>query len=91
MSRHQSLDKHVKLSITWVKTLPGVTKIVIGFSESCRHRYSPGHIRFKSNVEGGIKINAYSGNGVTDLFIKIYPITEREKVKIAIQKRFERE
>jgi hypothetical protein len=42
------------------------------------------------NVEGGIKINAYSGNGVTDLFIKIEPIAEREIVKELIQKRFDR-
>jgi hypothetical protein len=90
MSKHQSLDKHVKLNITWVKTLPAVTKIVIGFSEACRHKYPPGHIRFKSDVDGGIKINGYSGKGVTDLFIKIDPITERENVKMAIQKRFER-
>ena len=90
MSKHQSLDKHVKLNITWVKTLPGVAKIVIGFSEACRHKYPPGHIRFKTDVDGGIKINAYSGKGVTDLFIKIEPISERENVKMAIQKRFER-
>lgn len=88
MSRHQTLDKHVKLNINWIKTLPAVTKIVIGFSESCRHRYAPGHIRFKSDVDGGIKINAYSGKGVTDIFIKIDPIIEREKVKVAILKRF---
>jgi hypothetical protein len=30
MSKHQSLDKHVKQNITWVKTLPGVSKVVIG-------------------------------------------------------------
>ncbi len=90
MSRHQTLDKHVKLNMIWVKTLPAVSKIVIGISEACRHKYPPGHIRFKLDVEGGIKINAYSGKGVTDLFIKIEPITERENVKIAIQKRFER-
>lgn len=88
MSRHQTLDKHVKLNINWVKALPAVAKIVIGFSESCRHKYAPGHIRFKSDVDGGIKINAYSGKGVTDIFIKIDPITERENVKTAILNRF---
>lgn len=90
MSKHKTLDKHVKLNITWIKTLHSVTKIVIGISEACRHKYPPGHIRFKMDVDGGIKINAYSGKGVTDLFIKIDPISDREKVKIAIAKRFER-
>ena len=89
MGRHQSLDSHVKKSLAWLKTLPGVAKIVIGISESCRHRFAPGFIRFKLDVEGGIKINAYSGNGVTDLFIKIDPLSERENVKNALRKRFD--
>ena len=88
MSKHKSLDKHVKQSIEWVKTLPGIAKIVIGISESCRHKYAPGFIRFKMDVDGGITINAYSGNGVTNLFIKIDPISERENVKNLISKRF---
>ena len=90
MGRHQSLDSHVKKNLQWVQRLPAVTKVVIGISESCRHRFPPGYIRFKSDVEGGIKINAYSGNGVTDLFVKIDPISERENVKIALAKRFNR-
>lgn len=90
MGRHQSLDSHVKKNLQWLQGLPAVTKVVIGISESCRHRFPPGYIRFKSDVEGGIKINAYSGNGVTDLFVKIDPISEREAVKIALAKRFNR-
>jgi hypothetical protein len=90
VGRHQSLDKHVKLNIEWIKTIPAVSKVVIGISESCRHKYAPGHIRTKMDVEGGIKVNAYSGNGVTDIFIKIEPISEREKVKERIKERFER-
>lgn len=86
--RHTTLDKHVKRSVAWIATIPAVTKIVLGFSESCRHRYSPGHIRFRMNVRGGIKVNAYSGKGVTDIFIKIDPITEREEVKLKIANRF---
>lgn len=90
MGRHQSLDSHVKKSLQWLQGIPGVAKVVIGISESCRHRFPPGYIRFKLDVEGGIKINGYSGNGVTDLFIKIEPITEREKVKLVISQRFNR-
>jgi hypothetical protein len=90
MSKHKSLDKNVKQNIDWIKMQPYVTKIVIGISESCRHKYPPGHIRIRMDVEGGIKVNAYSGNGVTDIFIKIEPISERENIKALIQKRFER-
>ena len=40
------------------------------------------------DVAGGIKINAYSGNGVMDIFVKIDPITEREAVKEKIKFRY---
>ncbi|HSX20272.1 MAG TPA: hypothetical protein VLG38_03995 [Gammaproteobacteria bacterium] len=86
--RHTSLDKHVKRSVLWIESIPSVTKVVLGFSESCRHRYSPGQIRFKQNVRGGIKVNAYSGNGVTDIFIKIDPNEDRDNVKQMIEDRF---
>ena len=86
--RHTTLDKHVKRSVAWLETIPSVAKVVLGFSESCRHRYAPGHIRFKMNVRGGIKVNAYSGRGVTDMFIKIEPIEERDAIKQMIINRF---
>ncbi len=86
--RHTSLDKHVKHSIAWLTSVPMVKKIVLGFSESCRHKYAPGYLRFKRNVSGGIKINAYSGNGVTDIFVKIDPIESRDMVKQLIAEKF---
>jgi hypothetical protein len=86
--RHTTLDKHVKRSVAWIESIPAVNKVVLGFSESCRHRYPPGHIRFKMNVRGGIKVNAYSGRGVTDIFIKVDPISERDDVKQKIANRF---
>ena len=86
--RHTSLDKHLKPSIAWIEAIPAVSKVVLGFAESCRHKYPPGHIRWKQDVAGGIKINAYSGNGVIDIFLKIDPITECDEVKQLIARRF---
>lgn len=86
--RHTSLDKHLKPSIAWIETIPWVSRVVLGFAESCRHKYSPGHIRWKQDVAGGIKINAYSGNGIIDIFIKIEPISHRNEVKELLLKRF---
>jgi len=40
------------------------------------------------NVRGGFKVNAYSGRGVTDIFIKIDPIEDREIVKYMLVNRF---
>ncbi len=86
--RHRSLDKHVKRSVAWISTIHSVSKIVLGFSESCRHKYPPGHIRFRMNVSGGFKVNAYSGRGITDIFIKIDPIEDRELVKTMLIEHF---
>lgn len=86
--RHTSIDKHLKKNILWIENLPGVQKVVLGFSEACRHKYPPGHIRFKADVEGGIKLNTYSGKGVTDAFVRIEPIEQREAIKQLITKRF---
>lgn len=86
--KHKSMGKALKRSVQWLESLPSVTKVVLGFSESCRHKYAPGHIRFKMDVDGGIKINGYSGNGVTDIFVKIDPIEERESIKALLLEKF---
>ena len=86
--KHTTLDKSLRPSVHWVEKLPGVTKVVLGFSKACRHRYSPGIIRYRNDVDGGIKANGYSGNGVMDLFIRISPIEERESIKTKIAKKF---
>ncbi len=87
--RHTSVDKHLKNNLLWIEKIPAVQKVVLGISEACRHKYPPGHIRFKMDVDGGIKVVSYSGKGVTDIFIKIDPITEREQVKSMIAGRFQ--
>jgi hypothetical protein len=86
--RHRSVDKHLKNNILWIEKLPGVNKVVLGISEACRHKYPPGHIRFKMNVEGGIKVTGYSGKGVTDMFIRIDPPVLIEEIKLKIAERF---
>ncbi len=87
--RHTSLDKHLKNNILWIENLPAVQKVILGISEACRHKYSPGHIRFKMDVNGGIKAIGYSGTGVVDIFIRIDPISAREQIKTKIAERFE--
>jgi hypothetical protein len=86
--KHQSITADLKKSIRWLESIEGVTKIVIGLSEACRHKYPPGHLRFKSDANGGIKINAYSGNGVVNMFIRIDPISERDAIKAKIAEQF---
>jgi len=82
------MGKALKRSIQWLEGIPSIKKVVLGFSECCRHKYAPGFLRFKSDVDGGIKINGYSGSGVTDIFVKIEPIDQRETVKALLLKKF---
>jgi len=82
------MGKDLKRSVKWLETIPSIKKVVLGFSEACRHKYAPGCIRFKMDVDGGIKVNGYSGKGVTDIFIKIEPIENREKIKAMLLKKF---
>ena len=86
--KHKSLDKKLKKSIRWIYKQKSVSKIVIGFSENCRHKYPPGFIKFKKNASAGIKVNGYSGKGITDIFIKIDPILNRDRIKKKLFKYF---
>lgn len=88
LGRHRSLDKELKRSIKWLLTNKYVDKVVLGFSECCRHKYAPGFIKYRIDVPAGIKANGYSGKGVTDLFVKISPIEKREHVKEYILTKF---
>lgn len=85
--RHKSMDKDLKRSVRWLENLAGIEKVILSFSEACRHKYPPGTLRFKQDVDGGIKINGYSGKGVTDIFVKIHPINQRDTIKSILKKR----
>lgn len=87
-AKHTTLDKHLKSNVLWIEHLSGVQKVVLGFSQACRHKYPPGHIRITHSVEGGLKAIGYSGKGVIDLFIRIDPIEERERIEAKIAERF---
>ena len=88
--KHKSLDKNLKKSIKWIYLQKSVKKIILGLSKNCRHRYKPGYIKFKNNVTAGIKVNGYSGKGITDIFIKINPIKDRNSLKKKIFKYFKK-
>lgn len=69
--KHKSVDKELKPSITWLEAQPEVAKVVLCLCESARHAFPPGSLRYRNDVPGGIKLNAYGGNGVIDVFVKV--------------------
>lgn len=86
-AKHRSACCDLDRSLRWLESFEEVKKLVLGLTENCRHKYTPGHIRFKSNVSAGIKVNGYSGNGVIDIFIRIEP-DDVEFIKTKIIERF---
>lgn len=85
--KHKSATKDLDRSIRWLEGLNDVKKVVLGRTESCRHSFTPGHVRCKQNVFGGFKANGYSGNGVIDLFVRCDE-DRRESLRKQIQKRY---
>lgn len=45
-------------------------KIILGRPESARHKYAPGTVRFSKDLDGGIEVKAYDGNGLRKIFIR---------------------
>ena len=85
--QHTSVSRELKQAIKWLESLPYVTKVVFGRCEGCRHAYSPGTIRYSGDAPGGIKIKAYSGNGVMDIYAKVDAAHKDTLIKL-MQERF---
>ena len=86
--QHKSLDKELNLSVKWLESFECVTKVVLGLTENCRHKFPPGHLKIQMNKDGGMKLKGYSGNGVVDIFVKVDPIEKLESVKTLLRERF---
>lgn len=84
---HTSVEKELKQAIKWLESLPYAQKVVFGRVESCRHTYSPGTLRYSGDAPGGIKIKAYGGIGIMDIYAKVLPTYKDILIK-AIQERF---
>lgn len=69
--RHNNLSKEIKPSVLWIESLAFVKKVILGPCEAARHSFTPGFIRFQMDWLGGLKLIAYTGNGVMKLFIQI--------------------
>lgn len=85
--QHQSLCHAADRSVRWLEMFECVEKVILGRSESCRHKYAPGTIRLTTEVEAGFKIKIYGGTGVTDGYLYL-PTDCRAVIQLEIAKRF---
>jgi hypothetical protein len=67
--RHTSLCSSSDRTIKRLESSPFITKIILGKSENCRHKYSPGTLKIQREENAGFKVNCYGGNGVTTIYI----------------------
>ena len=76
--RHKSVPREIKRSLTAV--LPKSAKIVMNDICSCRHAYAPGTLRVTEETPNGLKIRAYFGSGIVNLFVKLSSPDEKAAV-----------
>lgn len=67
--KHKSLDKSARTAAKNLLRLPFVYKVVLGASIHCRHHYPPGAVKFQRMENVGVKINLFSGRGVTVAYL----------------------
>lgn len=87
--RHTSAGKTLDRSIRWLEAREHVKKVILGFTNACRHKYPPGHIRYQRDDDGGFHAKGYSGNGVVNLFVRV-DRSNLETVKATLAKKFNR-
>ncbi len=45
-------------------------KVIMGRAEGARHKYAPGTVRLSKDLDGGVEVKAYDGNGIRKIFIR---------------------
>lgn len=67
--RHKTVYQGAKRDFAWLEALPFVSKVIIGRTENCSHKYVEGTIRATADVPAGVKCKVYSTVGVTDVVV----------------------
>lgn len=86
---HTSIDKDTKPEVEWLESLKEVRRVILDRHEVCRHKYSPGTLKYQSDTDNGIRIKAYTGNGVRSLFVIVEPVESRPALIKMIAERYE--
>lgn len=87
LGKHKTIRTELKQSIAWLEAMPEVSRIILGLTDNCRHKYAPGFLRYRRDVTGGFLVNGYHGNGVTGVCV-IVEQGKVEEVRKMIEARF---
>ena len=67
--RHTTACSKANRAIKRLERDDRVTGTKFGATDNCRTQYSPGHLKFKYFVDAGMKVNAFTENGVITLWV----------------------
>jgi hypothetical protein len=87
LGKHKTIRTELKQSIGWLESLSEVSRVILGLTDNCRHKYAPGVLRYRRDVDGGFLVNGYHGNGVTGICV-IVEEGKAEEVRKLIEERF---
>lgn len=77
--RHKSVPREIKRALS--KVLDRDAKVVMQDICSCRHAYAPGTLRITEEATTSLKIRAYFGSGIVNLFVKFPSEIEKDLAK----------
>ena len=66
--RHKSVPSEIKRALKYA--VGKDAKVVMNDICSCRHAYTPGTLRITAETASSLKIRAYFGSGIVNLFVK---------------------
>lgn len=80
--RHKSVPREIKQAL--LKAVGKNAKVVMNDICSCRHAYAPGTLRITEETDNSLKIRAYFGSGIVNLFVKFANQVEKEHAVLKI-------
>ena len=69
LGRHKTVEAALKRRLRRLEKDPRIKKIILGSSDNARHKFPPGTLKIQREEPNGFKVNGYSGNGVTTIYI----------------------
>lgn len=87
LGKHKTIRTELKQSVSWLESLAEVNRVILGLTDNCRHKYTPGTLRYRRVVPGGFLVNGYHGNGVTGIYVGVED-GKIDEIKKMIEEKF---